>query len=162
MPGGAVQTFAGNAFEIDLNEDWRFYPDPEEPGFLYFQNQRVDAGLACDSMVTEPHDRDLDDFGLNFIEAYVGGMGKAAAMEGAPEPPKIHSINQLQVETGREWIVSGFSAGRGQWFAWIVVRNFMYFTMRMESLTMLEAQLAFLFNQVRRNVFLAELKATIA
>jgi hypothetical protein len=155
-----VQTYPGKAFEIDLDEDWRFYP--EEAGLLYFQNQRIDVGLACDSMVWARHDRDTDEFAPRFFMTYVEGIAEATAIEdvasgGVVEPPKLLSVDQLPVQTGHEWLVAGQTSSRGRWMAWVMVRKYMYFTMRMESLTLPAAQLANLFEQARRSVYLAEL-----
>lgn len=152
-----MQTYAGKAFEIDLDEDWRFFPEPDQDGQLYFQNLRVDAGLACGSMVFARHDRDMDEVAPGFLKTYVSALGEAAAAEGLTEPPKLLLLDQLPVEAGHEWIVSGQTSSRGLWMAWVVVRPFMYFTMRMESLTLPAPQLTGLFEQTRSGVFLAEL-----
>jgi hypothetical protein len=60
------------------------------------------------------------------------------------------------VVSGRQWIISG-AFGDQRWFAWIVLRHFMYFTMRLESRSLPEDQLYALFQKLGQQVFLAEL-----
>jgi hypothetical protein len=157
-----VQTFVGKAFEIDLDDDWSLVPDPRRDGDVgYFESKTLQAGLSCDSMVLEPHDRDLDELGIGLMEAYVGGLGHGygmwSGMKGVtPGPARIFSVQPIPVPSGRQWIIAG-ALGDHRWFAWIVLRHFMYFTMRVESESVPDDQLYALFQKLGGQVFLGEL-----
>lgn len=152
-----MQTYAGRGFEIDLDEGWRFYPDPEGDDLLYFQHQSIDAGLACHGMIFDASGRDLDQLSQGFLETYVTSLGRAVGLEGQPQAPKLQSIDLLPSDAGREFLIAGFTVSRGHFRAWVVVRHYLFFAMRMESLSLPETQLAGLFHDVRNHVFLGQL-----